>query len=243
MASTDVDCDDDDASINPDAFDDPRNSIDEDCDSSAASVDGAVFTLANTGRPSSATTSWGGELPDAWLVIGGEYRATQDQAVNMYGDAGDAGSTFPSVEGTKYLKVWPNNGANPYGPESPVYQEFSSANTGGVSPASKTFFMSAQAMVHNSSLLKGLTEGVVWIKCFDDSYSLQGDGQSDALDAAATVDVWTDQYVLVTCSADTTKVQAALNTPYEDLDGDGAANEQQSTGNPHDDVVFGEYVP
>ena len=52
--------------------------------------------------------------------------------------------------------------------------------------------------------------------------------------------------MLVTCSADATKVQAvlSLNTPYEDLDGDGAANEQQSTGNIYyDDVVFGEYVP
>ena len=249
--TSDVDCDDDNADINPDAFDDPRNEIDEDCSTTAASLDITVFALQNAGfeTASGATTDWGGELPESWGVVGETYRVTQLDTDNIYGDGDpptDSGSTFAAAEGSKYLKVWPNRGANIYGPESPVYQEFSADNTGGVSPAEKTFFMAAQGMVHNSSLLKGLTEGVVWIKCFNDSYELQGDAQSVPLDAAATVDVWTDQYAVVTCGPDATRVQAvmSLNTPLEDLDGDGTAEEQQTEGNIYyDDVVFGEYVP
>ena len=106
--------------------------------------------------------------------------------------------------------------------------------------------MSAMGMVHDSSLLKGSTEAVVWIKCFDDNYSLQGTSQSDPLNSASTVNEWTHQWAMVTCGPATTKVQAvlSLNTPDEDVDGDGtvAEGESQTSGNVYyDHVMFGQY--
>ena len=87
---------------------------------------------------------------------------------------------------------------------------------------------------------------MVWIKCFDDGYTLQGDAQSAPLTKDSALDTWGLQWVTVTCGPNATKVQAVLsvNTPDEDLDGDGSVDGGQLTGNAYfDDVVFGEYVP
>ena len=124
------------------------------------------------------------------------------------------------------------------GRRGPVYQEFA----GG---ADRTFYISAMAMVHNSSPLKGDTQAVAWIKCFDPNYALQGDAQSVPLDANSTLDTWTELNAWVTCGPNTTLVQAvvSLNTPNDtDSDSDGIPDVGQETGNVYfDSVVFGEY--
>jgi hypothetical protein len=236
----DVDCDDSNADINPDAWDNPENDVDEDCNGTPASIVPYDSGLMNASfeTAGTATTDWGGELPDAWMNIGNMW-ATQAGAGTLYGDNGDSGEVVAAPDGDKYVKIWPDAGANPYGDESPVYQEWA----GG---ADMTFYISALGMVHNSSALKGATEAVVWIKCFDPSYAMQGDAQSVALTASSTLDEWTHQYATVTCGPNTTLVQAvlSLNTPDEDVDGNGTvdAGESQTTGNVYyDHVMFGLY--
>ena len=176
-----------------------------------------------TARPSVDTTNYeitdgsfetagsprrqGGERPDAWAGLGFEWFATQSGSGTLYGDAGDSGAVVPAPTGDKYLKIWPDNNQNPYGDEAPVLQEFSA-----VSPADRTFFLAANAMVHNSSPLKGDTEAVVWIKCFDDGYALQGDAQSVPLTKDSTLDTWGIQWITVTCGPNATKVQAVLSS-------------------------------
>lgn len=234
------DCDDANADINPGAFDNPENDVDEDCNGTPASI---VVYDAGVLNPSfetagTATTDWGGELPESWMNIGNSW-ATQSGSGTLYGDNGDSGEVVAAPDGDKYIKIWPDAGGNPYGDESPVYQEWA----GG---ADMTFYISAIGMVHNSSPLKGATEAVVWIKCFDPSYAMQGDAQSVALTADSTVDEWVHQSATVTCGPNTTLVQAvlSLNTPDEDVNADGTvdAGESQTTGNVYyDHVMFGLY--
>lgn len=236
----DVDCDDTNADINPDAFDNPENDVDEDCNGTPASLVTYESGLMNASfeTAGTATTDWGGELPESWANIGNSW-ATQSGSGTLYGDNGDSGEVVAAPDGDKYIKIWPDAGGNPYGDESPVYQEWA----GG---ADVTFYLSALGMVHNSSALKGATEAVVWIKCFDPSYAMQGDAQSVALTADSSVDEWVHQSATVTCGPNTTLVQAvvSLNTPDEDVDGNGTvdAGESQTTGNVYyDHVMFGVY--
>lgn len=236
----DVDCDDTNADINPDAFDNPENDVDEDCNGTPASVVAYDAGLLNSSFETAGTetTDWGGELPESWLNIGNSW-ATQSGSGTLYGDNGDSGEVVAAPDGDKYIKIWPDAGGNPYGDESPVYQEWA----GG---ADVTFYISALGMVHNSSALKGATEAVAWIKCFDASYAMQGDAKSVALTADSTVDEWVQQSAVVTCGPNTTLVQAvlSLNTPDEDVNGDGTvdAGEAQTSGNVYyDQVTFGVY--
>ena len=238
--TADEDCDDTNADINPDAMDNPENDVDEDCNGTPASLTDYEGGLLNGSfeTAGTATTSWGGELPADWLNIGNMW-ATQMGSGNLYGDNGDSGAMVAAPDGDKYVKIWPDAGANQYGDESPVYQEWA----GG---ADMTFYLSAHGMVHDSSLLKGATEAVVWIKCFDASYGLQGDAKSVALTADSTPNEWVHQSAMVTCGPNTTLVQGvlSLNTPDEDVDGNGTvdAGESQTTGNVYyDHVMFGVY--
>ena len=238
--NSDEDCDDTNPDINPDATDNPLNDIDEDCNGIPAYLadygDGLYNSSFEIADPTN-TNEFSGEIPDGWLNIGGTW-ATQRSTDNLYGDNGDTGEQVAAFEGDKYIKIWPDNGNNPYSDEAPVYQEF-------VGGADRSFYISTMAMVHNSSPLKEATQAVAWIKCFNSSYELQGDAQSIPLDLNSTLDTWTELSAMVTCGSDTTLVQAvvSLNTPDDtDSDGDGTPDVGQSTGNVYfDAIVFGEY--
>ena len=229
----DGDCDDSNPEIFPGAFDNPENEIDEDCNGTPAKIVDFADGLIN---PSFE------ESPDAWKNLGSTF-AVQSSTDNMFGDEGDSGVAFAAPDGDKFVKIWPDMGANLYGDESPVYQEwFATENN----LSDQTFYISAWGLVHESSLLKGLTEAAVFVKCFDSDWNSTGKAQSVALKATSSVNEWAHLSALGTCGPETNAVQAflSLQTPDEDVDGDGIVDpgESQRTGNVYfDNVKFGVY--
>ncbi len=233
----DVDCDDSNADINPDAFDNPENDVDEDCNGTAATVTNFDGGLIN---PSFE------DVGDAWQNLGDTWQI-YSSSDTIWGDDGDSGETVAAPDGDKFVKIWPDAGANLYGDESPVYQEWFAAED---NISDQTFYISALGMVHESSLLKGATEAVVLVKCFEidseGTYTSTGEGKSVALTADSTTNEWVHQSAVGTCGPGTSVVQAVLSlqTPDEDVDGNGTidAGESQQTGNVYfDHVLFGVY--
>ena len=233
--ASDVDCNDNDATINPGAVDTPFDNIDDDCNGVAATLDTSVFSVANAGFETAGTdvTNWGGELPADWLFLGDDSRVTQQTGQDIYGNNSvNSGVPFTANEGDKSIKIWGAFGTNPYSSESPVYQQF----TGG---ANTSFYMSAQAYMHNSGVLEAGAEGYIWIKCFDANYTglqqdtVSNEGESVRFTSTSTVDTWQHLEAHVTCGANTAWVQAVL------LVDQSSGSEEGSVY--FDDVQFGVY--
>ena len=91
--------------INPGAFDNPENDVDEDCNGTPASI--VAYDMAMNASfevAGSDTTSWG-EVPESWMNIGNMW-ATQSGSGTLYGDNGDSGEVVAAPDGTSTSKIW-----------------------------------------------------------------------------------------------------------------------------------------
>jgi hypothetical protein len=232
------DCDDGDPNVNPSAFDNPENDVDEDCNGTPATISSFNDGMLNPSFEDTSTST-----PNYWMNLGDTFEV-QSGTDTMWGDNGDSGVSVTAVSGNQFIKIWPDLGANVFGDESPVYQEWFINDDTEFN--GQSFYISAFGLIHESSLLKGATEAAVHIKCFDTDWNSTGESKSDPLTSTSNPNEWVHQSVVGTCGLETNVVQAviSLHTPDEDVDGNGTVElgESQQSGNVYyDHVIFGIY--
>jgi hypothetical protein len=223
------DCNDSDNQIYQGAVDFPNDGIDQDCSGSDAILLDVLGGLLNPSFDDEDPNNPG--IPNAWLNLGGAYSLQLDNA-NIFNINGDTGELFNShtPEGAA-LKLWGDYGNNTISSGSHVYQEF--AETTDWSPAGQIFWLDAWGYHHAIDPMLATSEASGWIKCFDDSYTLDGESSTQKIEATTQQSSWRRLSTWVHCGLDTTVVQVVLSFHQTDINTDHGVVY-------FDDIVFGE---